>query len=221
MGKSQGQPPQSIIAEDNKPPSFTQFKELLVHDLIKLINQSPSKSCELDRIPTTILKEVLPSTVPLFTSIVNESMQTGVSPQDLKEALVKPVLKKANLGLIDKNYRPVSNLEFMGKTIEHAVISQLTLHISEISLLEPMQSAYRSGHSTKTALVKVKADLLHAIDHQEVVCLVLLDLSLAFDTIDYFMLLQRLKVCFGIKETALEWIRSYLTGRTQRSVLEM
>ena len=97
-----------------------------VHDIIKLINQSPSKSCELDPIPTTILKEVLPSIAPLFTSIVNESMQTGVFPQDLKEALVKPLLKKANLELIDKNYRPVSNLEFMGKTIKLAVTSQLT-----------------------------------------------------------------------------------------------
>ena len=116
-------------------------------------------------------------------------MQTGVFPQDLKEAVVKPLLKKANLELIDKNYRPVSNLEFMGKTIEHAVTSQLTQHISENSLLEPMQSAYRSGHSTETALLKVKTDLLHAIDHQEVVCLILLDLSSAFDTVDHCMLL--------------------------------
>ena len=108
----------------------------------------------------------------------------GVFPQDLKESLVKPVLKKASFHLIDKNYRPVSNLEFMDKTIEHAVTSQLTQHISENNLLEPMQSAYRSGHSTETALVKVKADLLHAIDQQKVVCLVLLDLSLAFDTVD-------------------------------------
>ena len=169
--------PQSIVAEDSKnTPSFTQFKELSVHN-IKLINQSPSKSCELDPIPTTMLKEVLPSIAPLFTSIVNESMWTVVFPQDLKEALVKPLLKKANLELIDKNYRPVSNLKFMGKTIEHAVTSQLTQHISENSLLEPMQSAYSSGHSTETALVKVKADLLHAIDCQEVVYLVLLDLS--------------------------------------------
>ena len=99
------------------------------------------------------------------------------------------MLKKANLDLIDKNYRPVSNLEFMGKTIEHAVTTQLTQHISENNLMEPVQSAYRSGHSTETALVKVKADLLHAIDHQKVVCLVLMDLSLAFDTIDHFLLL--------------------------------
>ena len=84
--------------------------------------------------------------------MVNESLQTGVFAQDVKEALVKPPLKKANLDLIDKNYRPVSNLEFMGKTIEHAVTSQLTQHTTENSLLEPMQSAYRSGHSTETAL---------------------------------------------------------------------
>ena len=88
--------------------------------------------------------------------MVNDSLQTGVFPEDLKEALVKQLLKKANLDLIDKNYRPVSNLEFMGKTIEHTVTSQLTQHISENSLLEPMQSAYRSGHSTETALLKGK-----------------------------------------------------------------
>ena len=116
-------------------------------------------------------------------------MQIGVFLQDLKEALVRPLLKKANLDLIDKNYRPVSNLEFMDRTIEHAVTSQLTQDISGNNILEPIQSAYRSGHSIETALVKVKADLLHAINHQEVVCLVLLDLSLAFDTVDHFLLL--------------------------------
>ena len=162
-------------------------------------------SCELDPVPTTILKEVTPSIAPLVASIVNKSMQTGVFPQDLKEALVKPMLKKANLDLIDKNYRPVSNLEFMGKALEHAVTSQLTRHISDNNLMEAMLSAYRSGHSTETTLIKVRADLLHAIY-----------LSLAFDTVDNHMLLQRLEDHFGIKETALEWIRLYLTGRTQK-----
>ena len=152
---------------------------------------------------------------PLFTSVINESLQTGVFPQDLKEALVKTLLKKANLELIDKNYRSVSNLECMGKTIEYAVTCQLTQHISENSLLELMQSTYRSGHSTEKALLKVETDLLCAIDHQEVVCLILFYLSSAFDTVDHCLLLQRFEVCFGIKEIALEWIRSYLTGRTQ------
>ena len=79
-------PTQYIIAEDNRnPPGFTKFKKLKEHDITMLINKSPSKSCELDPIPTEILKEALPSIGPLFTSVVNESLQTGVFPQDLKK----------------------------------------------------------------------------------------------------------------------------------------
>ena len=123
--------PWTIMAEDNNnPPSFTPFKELLVEDIIKLIKQSPTKSCKLDQIPTTILKEVIPSISPLFASIVNESMQTGVFPQDLKEALVKPVLKMTILNLIDKNYRPVSNLGVYGQ--DHWVCSHLSAHPAHI-----------------------------------------------------------------------------------------
>ena len=101
---------------------------------------------------------------------------------------MKPTLKKANLDLIDKNYRPVSNLEFMGKTLDCAVTSQLTQNMSDNNLMEAM-STYRSGHSTETALIKVNADLLHTTDHQEVVYLDLLELSLAFGIVDHHMLL--------------------------------
>ena len=58
--------------------------------------------------------------------------------------------------------------------------------------IENNQSAYRVGHSTESALLKVKSDLLHALDKQEVTCLVLLDLSAAFDTIDHNLLLNTL-----------------------------
>ena len=51
--------------------------------------------------------------------------------------------------------------------------------------MEQMQSAYRAGHSTETALTKGKVDILNAIDNKEVVCLVLLDLLIAFDTVDH------------------------------------
>ena len=68
--------------------------------------------------------------------------------------------------------------------------------------MEPMQSAYRSGHSTETALFKVCDDMLRALDNQEVMCLVLLDLSAAFVTIDHGILLRHLESNFGITYTA-------------------
>ena len=78
--------------------------------------------------------------------------------------------------------------------------------------MEPLQSAYRPHHSTETALLKVKTDILKAMDNQEVACLVLLDLSAAFDTVDHKILLERLENYFGITGTTLRWIRSYLTN---------
>ena len=69
--------------------------------------------------------------------------------------------------------------------------------------MEPLQSAYRAHHSTETALLKVKTDILRAIDNQEVTCLVLLGLSAAFDTVDHKILLERLENYFGITGVAL------------------
>ena len=54
------------------------------------------------------------------------------------------------------------------------------------------------------------------MDNQEITCLILLDLLAAFDTIDHTILLNRLETTFGIKDTALKWIASFLTGRTQQ-----
>ena len=73
--------------------------------------------------------------------------------------------------------------------------------------MEANHSAYRSHHSTETTLLKVKADVLRAMDNQEVVCLVLLDLSAAFDTVNHDTLIVRLQDRFGIGGIALEWFR--------------
>ena len=143
-------------------------------------------------------------------------MQNGLFPEDLKQALVKPLLKRVHLDLVDKNYCPVSNLEFVGKIIERPVTDQLTHHIAKYNLMEPMQSAYRTGHSMEMALLKVKTDILQALDNQEVICLVLSDLSVAFDMVDHQILIDGLTSMFGISGCALTLIRSYLTGRSQR-----
>ena len=85
--------------------------------------------------------------------------------------------------------------------------------------MEQMQSAYRAGHSTETALIKVKADILNAIDNKEVVYLVLLDLLAAFDTVNHRILLERLKIMFGLTGTVINWITSNLLGRSQKVVV--
>ena len=80
-----------------------------------------------------------------------------------------------------------------------------------------MQSAYKKYHSTETALIRIQNDMLRAIDDKNLGCgfLVLLDLSAAFDTVDHQILLQRMSTRFGVKSSALAWIKSYLHERKQ------
>ena len=94
----------ALIFVTPDPPIMDSFSVLSDHDVAKIIHRSPIKSCENDPIPTTLLKNILPSFLPVLTALVNGSMQTGVFPEDLKQALVKPLLKKANLDLMDKKY---------------------------------------------------------------------------------------------------------------------
>ena len=104
-----------------------------------------------------------------------------------------------------KNLRPISNLQFVSKITERAVLDQVYSHMTDIELFPLLQSAYRKGHSTETALLRVVNDILSSMNKQHVSILVLLDLSAAFDTVDHAILLRRHETSFGITEAALAW----------------
>jgi hypothetical protein len=201
----------------------TQFKEfnLLTEDEVrKLIMKAPAKSCELDPIPTWLLKLCLTELLPLLTHIINLSFHTAEMPDEYKLAILLPLLKKIGLDLIMKNYRPVSNLTFVSKLIERGAGSQLVKHMREDGLFEVFQSAYSEGKSTETALLRVKNDILMAMDHQEVTVLIMLDLSAAFDTVNHTILLDRLEKRCGVTGKALQWFMSYLSNRRQMVKIE-
>ena len=128
---------------------------------------------------------------------------------------ITPLLKKPGSDVdATENYRPVSNLPVLSKTLERAVSQQMESYLSAAGLLPRHQSAYRKGHSTETALVKVCSDLIGMMDAGEQALLALLDLSSAFDTVDHDILLTRLSRSFGVRDDVLRWMRSYLSGRT-------
>ena len=112
------------------------------------------------------------------------------------------------------NYRPISHLCFLSKTLELVVAKQLSTFLANNNLIDEFQSAYRAHHSVETALLSVHNDLLQAMNCGKITLLVLLDLSAAFDTVDHSILLSRMNSYFGIGCVALDWFQSYLSGRT-------
>ena len=195
---------------------FDEFKYISEAQIKNLIDTSRLKSCILDPFPASILKSCTDILLPIFTRIVNMSLETATMPTQLKEAVLTPKLKKDSLDHeAYSHFRPISNLKFISKVVEKAVSYQLVNHLQENNLEERFQSAYKSFHSTETALVKVHNDIVTAIDNQQQVILVLLDLSAAFDTIDHKILLSRLSTRFGIRGKVLRWFQSYLADRKQ------
>ena len=181
--------------------TFTPVTEQFVSEILQ---KTVPKSCDLDPIPTELLYENLDVLLLTITNIINTSLASGFVPPDFKTAIV--LLKKPSFNQnVLKNYRPVSNLPFLSKILEKVVLHKPLAHLQENNLCSPFQSAYRTGHSTETALLRVVNDLLNAMDEDEISVLLLLDLSAAFDTIDHKILLSRLETVFGIRSTALQW----------------
>ena len=206
------------LKPDNKRAEgeiLREFKPFSLSEVKKLILKMPVKHCALDPMPTWLLRECIDEFLPLTTEIVNLSLQLGEMPLALKHALVRPLLKKPGLDPIMKNYRPVSNLPFLSKVIESAVMKQYNEHMCRNNYLDNKQSAYKKFHSTETLLTKIHNDVMLSLSKGEVTILVLLDLSAAFDTIDHNILIRRLKDRYNIHGKALEWFKSYLSQRSQ------
>ena len=113
---------------ESKPETehkFTEFIILSSKEVEQIVKKSATKSCVLDTVPTSLIKENLEDFVPILTDIINNSLQNGKFPDKLKNAAVWSLFKKANLPLEDKNYRPVSNLSYVGKLIERAACDQI------------------------------------------------------------------------------------------------
>jgi len=179
-----------------------------------------NSSCELDPIPTPLLKSCLGPLLGAVTKIVNASVLKGIFPDSLKHVLVRPSLKKPNLDPENlKNYRPVSNIPTLSKIIEKAFVKRLSQHMTDYDLNEKFQSAYRPGHSTETALTRISNDILIDMDSKRGVLLVMLDISAAFDTLDYEVLVSRMAHRLGLAGCALSWIKDYHTGRTQSVII--
>ena len=195
---------------------FDHFVEFSEAEIKMLISELNTKSCEIDILPASLLKMHLDKLLPVITKLVNLSLQQGVFPEKWKEAVIRPLLKKSGLELDCVNYRPVSNLTFLSKLIEKAVLLRLNNHCNDYNLLPKNQSAYRRFHSCETALLRLMNDLLDGMEKQEVNALIAIDLSAAFDTVDHDILLDVLQNQYGVHGTALSWVDSYLRPRKCR-----
>ena len=145
--------------------------------------------------------------------VVNLSLNSGQVANIWKTVIIRPLLKKMHLEIIQSNYRPVSNLSFVSKLTEKCFLHQFLDHCEHHKLVPDYQLAYRKNYSTETAIIKVCDDLLWVMEQKLVSFFIAINLSATFSMVDHDVLLSVLENNCGVGGKALEMCDTYLHPR--------
>ena len=160
------------------------------------------------------LQLIAPSFIHPLCMLLNLSIATNTFPDKWKVGQVKP-LHKGGQHRERNNYRPISVLPILSKIIEKHVANSLLKYLQENNLLYELQSAFRSGHSTETALIRITDEILFKMDSDGGTGLVFVDFRKAFDVITHNLLLVKKLSVYVASPESVAWFRSYLEERQQ------
>jgi hypothetical protein len=132
----------------------------------------------------------------------------------LKLSIVTPIYKNKNSLKLD-NIRPISLLSIFSKIIEKLVVNRLVTYLSNIKFLSEHQFGFQRGKSTEDALINFTNQIYNSLNNSNKTTGLFVDFMKAFDLVNHNILLGKLESA-GIRGVALDWFRSFLSGREQR-----
>ena len=190
---------------------FTAVNEDCIDKIIKKLKSKSSTG--YDNISNKLIKHARTVLVKPLRLLANQIIHTGEFPRQLKIARVKPLFKKGDETSFS-NYRPISLLPSISKIFENVMAAQLVDYFTTNNLFCIQQFGFRPGHSTELAALRLANHLITVMDNCKVPTNIYIDLSKAFDTLNFDILLKKLEH-YGINESAKRLIHSYLTDRLQ------
>jgi len=127
--------PPTLMMHDGQ--CLSNHQEVSIDDVQRVLLNSPLKTCAADPLPTSMLCDVADTQLPFIWVMCNLSLRKGHLLESQKAAIITPVLKKPNADPDElKNYRPISNLTFIWKVIEHMVVKHITRHLKDANLID-------------------------------------------------------------------------------------
>ena len=190
------------------------FQPVDQNHISQLIDKLKNKaSYGHDNISTKLIKSAKKVLTKPLTLLVNQMLNSGQFPSELKISRVKPLFKNGDPALFT-NYRPISLLPSMSKIFEYVIFHQLFDYMSINNLITIEQFGFRTGHSTELAAIQLVDHLTKQMDMGEVPTNIYIDLSKAFDTLDHSILLAKLNY-YGVCGLENILFREYLSGRHQ------
>ena len=190
------------------------FEPVEEHYIIKIIDKLKNKkSSGIDGISNSLIKLSKHVFVKPLAIMVNQMLNTGIFPSQLKISKVIP-LHKANDETLLSNYRPIALLPSVSKIFENVMLDQISNYFIDNNLLSMQQYGFRAKHSTEFAALNLVDHLTYKLDSGQIPSNVYIDLSKAFDTLIHDILLNKLNF-YGVRGVANRLIYSYLSERQQ------
>ncbi len=180
-------------------------------DIVKLMESK--SSVDSDGLSTKLVKQIIYEISTPLAHIFSLSIEKGIFPKRLKTARVIPIFKSGMIELTD-NYRPISLLSILSKTLEKVVAIQLVNHLDRNNLLYKHQYGFQKNKNTEHNLLSAVNFIHNSLNNGEYCIGLFLDLKKAFDVCSHDILLTKLKY-LGVNDTALKWFQSYLQNRVQ------
>ena len=201
-----------LKVENSNSIFITPTTESEIQDILSnLKNTKASGSLDL---PVIVLKQFGNFISPPLTHLINQSLVTGIVPQNMKIASISPIFKTGDCREV-MNYRPISKLPCFSKILEKVMHKRVYDFLTVNNILYDKQFGFRKNHSTNLAIIEVIDKISEAMDDRSCTLGVFLDLSKAFDTLNHNILFAKLHH-YGIRGIALEWFKSYFTNRFQQ-----
>ena len=171
-----------------------------------------------DRIANIMLKTCASQLAPSLTTIFQHSIDSGKLPSDWLSADISPVFKKGDVHL-PENYRPVSLTSVSCKILEHIVCKHILDHLERNKILTQLNHGFRSGYSCETQLLTTVHDLLGKFDSGSQIDMIVLDFSIAIDTVPQGKLFHKMQL-YGVDGKINSWLRDFLTNRKMKVLVD-
>ena len=188
-------------------PTTPQEIELIISKL------DTNKAVGPNSIPNKLIKSISKSISIPLTNIFNSSFTSGIFPEFLKISTIIPIYKKDSK-LKVANYRPISLLSNINKILEKLMFQRLYTFLEKNKCIYDLQFGFRQNHSTNHALLSMTQEIKDTIEKGKIAIGVFVDFQKAFDTVNHQILLRKLHH-YGIRGSANDWFKSYLTKRRQ------